>query len=206
MRIFLLISIISVILVGSTLLIFSESESLSQREHNVTEKNIIPELTSYEEAISIADDFLKEKVGDEFFAAHLRVMEVNERSDIPSTWVVLYEYNYNRYHVNLSVAINSGRIPKDDSRINLEFSNVVLEPQEILISQEEAKSIAQENGLEPPFTLFLSCEMEFHRICWRMVKENAEIGNLKGLLLDAESGIVLKTWVGGIGNSEVYLR
>jgi hypothetical protein len=66
---------------------------------------------------------------------------------------------------------------------------------EILISEEQAKVIAQEYGLYPPYNLILCCEMRFHRICWKITREDIE--NLKpedlaGLLIDAESGIVLE--------------
>jgi hypothetical protein len=66
-----------------------------------------------------------------------------------------------------------------------------LNPQEFLISEEQARVIAQENGLDPPYNLILFCELRFHRICWKITREdieNLETEDLAGLLIDAESG------------------
>lgn len=49
-----------------------------------------------------------------------------------------------------------------------------------------------------------SCNFSFHRICWIVVKEDREtldVEDLAGLLIDAESGIVLEKWIKGRLNS-----
>jgi hypothetical protein len=179
--------------------IFSQSNMSVSKEvppedvPNTPEK--LPPITSHEEAIAITDEFLKEKLGNEFFTNHIIFVEVDERPDIRSLWFVKYQYTYNEYTVNISVAIYLRQIPKDTSRIDIDFSHIILKPQEILISEEQAKIIAQENGLEPPYTLTLSCEPRYYRICWKILKEDTdlELGDLAGFLIDAETGEILET-------------
>jgi hypothetical protein len=160
---------------------------------NTPEK--LPRLTSDEEAIAIADEFLKEKLGNEFFNNHLKVIGVDRMFEYSSWWIVEYEYRYNEYIVDLSVSINAGSIPLDSSRIDVEYSGVILEPQKILISEEQAKIIAQENGLEPPYKIILYCKLHVYRICWQITKKDADLkpGDLAGFLIDAETGEVLDT-------------
>jgi hypothetical protein len=157
----------------------------------------LPPLTSHEEAINLADGFLKETFGDEFFQNRFTFVRVDERPDLSDTWFIVYDYFSNGYTVEMKVAINTGRIPEDLTRIDVDFSYVILQPLEILISDEEAKRIAQEYGLEPPYIVTLVCKPEFHRIFWKIVKENAEnldIGELVGVIIDAETGEVSGAW------------
>ncbi len=201
----LIASLVGIALVCSIVVILSESgyvHSVSREASEFVPKGPekLPPLTSHEEAISIANEFLTETLGDAFFQNHFTVMGLDETPHLPYTWVVLYQYNYNGYTIDTTVAVDISSILKNASRIVVNFSTVILEPQEILISEDEAKRIAQENGLEPPYIIILSCEVEFHRICWRVMKEdreNLKIDDLAGLLIDAENGNVLKKWVRG---------
>ncbi|MGD2248950.1 MAG: hypothetical protein PVF58_11140 [Candidatus Methanofastidiosia archaeon] len=160
---------------------------------NIPEK--LPRLTSDEEAIALADEFLKEQLGLEFFTAHFKVIGVDKIDERYSWWNVEYEYRYNEYTVDLSVSINVGRIPLDSSRIDVEYSDVILEPQKILISEEQARIIAQENGLEPPYKIILCCKLHGYRICWQITRKDADLKceDLAGFLIDAETGEVLDT-------------
>jgi hypothetical protein len=160
----------------------------------------LPRLTSDEEVIAIADEFLKKQLGLEFFTTHFKVIGVEKIDERYSWWTVKYEYRYNEYTVDLTVSINVGSIPLDSSRIDVEYSRTILEPQEILISEEQAKIIAQENGLEPPYRIILYCDLYVYRICWRIMKkdrENLGVEDIAGLLIDAENGEVLKEYLEG---------
>ena len=160
----------------------------------------LPPLTSHGEAINLTNEFLREQLGDDYFNDHFNVVGVEKPFERSTWWVVVYDYIYNEYIISLSVSINAGPILKDTSRIDVDFSTVLLEPQEILISEEQAKIIAQKYGLEPPYTIIFSCEVKFHRICWRIGKkdiENLKTDDLAGLLIDAENGQVLDSWVKG---------
>ncbi|MGD2250330.1 MAG: hypothetical protein PVF58_18175 [Candidatus Methanofastidiosia archaeon] len=195
----LILVIVCVALTCCIWAIFSQSNMSVSKEvppedvPNTPEK--LPPITSHEEAITITDEFLKEKLGNEFFAAHITFAEVDERPDIYSLWFVKYQYTYNEYTVTLLVAIDFNPIQEGTSRIAVGFSDVILKPQQILISEEQAKIIAQENGLEPPYTLTLSCEPRYYRICWEILKEDTdlELGDLAGFLIDAETGEILET-------------
>jgi len=197
-------SLVGAALVCSVVVIFSETQwitSVSEEvpsEHAPKVPEKLPPLTSNEEAIALADEFLKSKLGDEFFNNHFRVTGIEKIFERSSLSFVVYEYTYNEYTVKMSVAVDVGVVPKDASRIVVDFSTVILEPQGILISEEQAKIIAQEYGLEPPYMMILSCEVEFNRICWRIGKadeENIKFGDLAGLLVDAESGTVIDSWI-----------
>lgn len=207
----LIIIVVSTVLLCSVVVILSQSDIilLEQKlippgEYVPPERpEMLPELTSHEEAIALTDEFLKETLGEGFFDNYLTAKGVDELPYLPYTWAVLYEYTYNEYTVEFAVAIDIWSIPKDQSRIDVDFSCVILEPQKILISEEEAKRIAQEYGLEPPYNVIFSCEIRFHRICWRIVRkdrENVNVGDLSGLLIDAESGAILEAWAKGYGD------
>jgi len=199
----LIVSVVGVALVCSVVVILSESgyvhsvsEEVSSPENMPKGQVTLPALTSHEEAIDLADSFIKGTLGDEFFQNRFTFIRVDERPDLSDTWFVVYQYLSNGYTVEMKIAVNAGRIPEDRPRIHVELSFVILEPLEILISEEKAMIIAQENGLKPPYIkLTLSCELEFHRICWIVVKEDAELGELKGLAIDAENGAVLASWI-----------
>ncbi len=200
----LIISVVGAALVCSVVVIFSQTQWITSVSEEVPSEYtpIVPEklppLTSREEAIALADEFLKSTLGDEFFNDHFRVAGIDERPEIPFLWFVVYAYTYNEYSVEMLVAIDIDFIPEDASRIIVDFSGVILEPQGILISEEQAKIIAQEYGLEPPYMMILSCEVEFKRICWRIGKadeENIKFGDLAGLLVDAENGTVIDSWI-----------
>ena len=199
----LIVSLVGAALVCSLVIILSESGYVfsvaeeSSTGNVVTGPATLPPLTSQEEAINLADGFLRETLGEEFFLTHFIFVKVDERPDLFSTWFVIYEYTSNGYTVEMKVAINTGRIPEDLTRIDVDFSYVILQPLEILISDEEAKRIVQEYGLEPPYIVTLVCKPEFHRIFWKIVRENAEnleIGELVGVIIDAETGEISGAW------------
>jgi len=198
----LIVSVVGIALVCSVIVIVSESgnvtsvsEEASSEDAPPSQGGSLPPLTSHEEAISLADEFLIETFGEEFFQEHFTFSRIEERPDL-GTWFVIYHYTSHGYSVDMKIAVNSDRIPKDRPRIHVLFSSVILEPQEILISEEEAQRIAQEYGLEPPYMkLTLSCELVFQRICWIVVRENAEPEELEGVSIDAENGTVLQSWV-----------
>ena len=212
-RTFLIVSIVIAALVCSVVVILSQTELIYSESEAVPPDYVpaqparLPSLSSHEEAIVLADDFLTNLLGEEFFTNHFSVkevrpdvLEVNGTLYTLSTWFVVYHYTYNEYNTDMFVAVFSGAISEGTSRITVDNSLIILEHQEILISEEQARVIAQENGLYPPYNLILCCEMRFHRICWKITRENIE--NLKpedlaGLLMDAESGTVLERWVRG---------
>lgn len=209
----IIVIVVSIVSLCSIVLIVSESQSnivhlrqevIPPGEYVPPKKpEMLPKLTSHEEAIAITDDFLKETLGEEFFFNYLNAKGVDEMPYVPYTWAVLYQYAYNGYTVEFIIIIDIDPIPKDQSRIDPDISSVILEPQKVLISEEEAKRIAQEYGLEPPYNVILSCEVEFHRICWRITKkdrENLNLGYLSGVIVDAENGAVLDSWTRGIGD------
>ena len=178
--------------------IFSESKEVPSEMPSQPEE--LPPLASHEEAISIAHEFLSEVLGDEFFNSHFTLVKVDERPVLPTTWFVIYQYTSGEHTLDLSVALYCGHIPRDSSRIDVELSQVILQPQGILISEEQAQIIAQSSGLEPPYKITLSCDLSFHRICWVVMKDDSEtldVGDLMGLLIDAENGAVLETWTKG---------
>ncbi|MBU7027103.1 MAG: hypothetical protein HXS48_09175 [Theionarchaea archaeon] len=200
----LIISVVGAALVCSVVVIFSQTQWITSVSEEVPSEYtpIVPEklppLTSQEEAIALADEFLRNTLGDEFFNDHFRVTGIEKIVERSSLSFVVYEYTYNEYTVKMSVAVDVGVVPKDASRIVVYLSTVILEPQGILISEEQAKIIAKEYGLEPPYMMILSCEVEFKRICWRIGKadeENIKFGDLAGLLVDAENGTVIDSWI-----------
>jgi hypothetical protein len=202
----LIVSLVGVALICSIVVIFSESKRVHSMSEEASPEDVpemsdeLSPLPSHEDAIYLTNEFLKERLGDEFFYNHLKVIEIDEFPHLRYTWIVVYQYTYNGYTVDVTVAINIDSISKDTSRIDVDFSNVILSPQKILISEKEAKRVAQENGLEPPYTVILSCEVGFYRICWRVVKTDLEdlgTNDLAGVLIDAENGTVLNTWVRG---------
>jgi hypothetical protein len=205
---FLIIALVSIVLLCSVVVIFSQPDifHLEQKlippgEYVPTGPEKDPPLTSHEEAIKLTDEFLKEKLGNEFFETHVKIKGVDEWPYSPSTWIVLYNYTYNGYTVEFMIAVNIWYVPVGTSRIVANVSNFISEPQKILISEEDAKRIAQEYGLEPPYNMILSCEIEYHRICWRVVKkdfENVKVGELAGVIIDAETGIIMDASPKGI--------
>ena len=209
----IIVIVVSIVSLCSIVLIVSESQSTIVHIHQEIippgeyvppkKPEMLPTLTSHREAIALTDDFLKETLGEKFFFNYLKVKGVDEMPYLPYTWAVLYSYMYNGYTVEFMIIVDIDPIPKDQSRIDPDISNVILEPQKIFISEEEAKFIAQEYGLEPPYNVILSCEVEFHRICWRIAKKDREkltMKDLAGLIIDAENGEVLTAWTRGIGD------
>lgn len=199
----LIVSGVAVALVCSIVVILSESGYIHSVSKEVSSENVprghvtLPPLTSHEEAINLADNFVKETLGDKFFQNRFTFIRVDERPDLSDTWFVVYEYASNGYTIEMKVAVNAGHIPDDRPRIHVESSYVILEPQEILISEDKAVIIAQENGLEPPYVITLFCRAELHRIYWKIVRQNAEAlneGALVGVIIDAETGAVLDAW------------
>jgi hypothetical protein len=164
----------------------------------------LPPLESYEEAIALADAFLIETLGEEFFNERFTFVEIEEFSNaneqhplLSIIWFICYDYYSNGYTVRMDVAVNANQIPVDRPRINVLFSHVILEPQEILITEEQAKIIAQENGLKPPFKLMLECGSVFidrqhvNRIYWRLISPNHEKGDFFGIIIDVETGYIV---------------
>ncbi|KYK38242.1 MAG: hypothetical protein AYK18_17595 [Theionarchaea archaeon DG-70] len=198
----LIVSVVGIALVCSVIVIVSESGNVTSVSEEVSSPENIPEghkmlppLTSHEEAISLADEFLVETFGEEFFHDHFAFSRIEERPDL-GKWFVIYEYTSHGYTVDMRVAVNSDHIRKNRPRVDVLFSYIILEPQEILISEEEAKRIAQEYGLEPPYMkLTLSCKFELRRICWIVVREDVKYEELKGVAIDAENGTVLQSWI-----------
>jgi len=199
----LIVIVVSTVLLCSVVVILSQSgivlleqKLIPPGEYVPPERpEMLPKLTSHEEAIALTDEFMKETLGEEFFDNYLKVKGVDELPYSPSTWIVLYEYVYDGYTVEFLIVIDIRCVPKGTSRIDADVSNVILEPQEILISEEEAKRIAQEYGLEPPYNVILSCEVGFHRICWRITRKDLEgltEYDLAGVIIDAESGEILE--------------
>ena len=209
-RKFLIVTAACVILLCSVVVVLSQSNIVHLKQELIPPGEYVPTgpemdspLTSHEEAIKLTDEFLKEKLGNEFFETHIKVKGVDEWPYSPSTWIVLYDYTYNGYTVEFMIAVNIWYVPVGTSRIDVDFSCTILEPQKILISEEDAKRIAQEYGLEPPYNFILSCEIEYHRICWRIASRNEESltqYDLLGVIIDAENGAVLATWTKGIGD------
>lgn len=142
-------------------------------------------IASREDAVRLADQFLRDNLG-EFFDNHFTYQYTDEREDL--RWAVVYTYTYNGYCVLMSVGIDTGLLPQYTSRIDPQLTAAIQEPQKILLSKEEAVAIAQEYGVEPPYTILLSFEPLLNRICWKIVKD-AENGAV--LLIDAENGAVL---------------
>ena len=202
-----IVIIVGAVLLCSGVIIFSQPDivHLEQKlippgEYVPTGPELLPQITSYEEAIAITDAFLRENLGTEFFETHLKVKGIDEMPYLPSTWAVVYEYTYHEYTVEFMIVIDIWRVPPGTSRVDEDFSCVILEPQEILISEEEAKRIAQEFGLVQPYDTVLFCGVEYHRICWiisRRDKENLTEYDLSGVIIDAENGTVLKSWTSG---------
>jgi hypothetical protein len=199
----LIVSLVGAALVCSFVVILSESGYVfsvaeeSSTGNVVTGPATLPPLTSHEEAVNLADGFLKETFGDEFFQNRFTFVRVDERPDLSDTWFIVYDYFSNGYTVEMKVAVNAGRIPEDRPRIDVDFSEIILQPLEVLISEEEAKRIAQEKGLEPPYIMTLFCRRAFNRIYWKIVRDNAEnlnLGELVGVVIDAETGEVLDAW------------
>jgi hypothetical protein len=199
----LIVSLVGAALVCSLVVILSESGYVFSVSREASSEEFVPKgpetlppLTSHEEAIFLANEFLKEKLGNEFFCNHFTVIGLDETPHLPYTWVVLYHYTYKEYIIDTTVAVDIGPIPENASRILVNISTIILEPQEILVSEEHVKNIAQEYGLEPPYKeLELFCNLRFHRLCWKIVKEDAESTELEGLVIDAENGTVLESWI-----------
>jgi hypothetical protein len=165
----------------------------------------LPPLESYDEAIALADAFLIETLGEEFFNERFTFIEVEEFTDplieeipgISVTWFIHYDYYSNGYTVRMKIAVNANQIPVDRPRISILSSNVILEHQEILITEEQAKAIAEENGLKPPFEVNLRCssvlidKQHIDRIYWNIISQNNEKSAFFGIIIDAATGAVL---------------
>jgi hypothetical protein len=148
-------------------------------------------IASREDAVRLADQFLRDNLGA-FFDNHVTYQCIDEREDLPFRWVVMYRYTYNGHTVLMSVGIDTGLLPHYTSRIDPFLTTALKEPQSIVISTREAAAIASEYGFEPPYTMTLSCEPHFCRICWKIVKDTEN--GTAGLLIDAENGAVLSIW------------
>lgn len=205
-----IIAFVSIVLLCSVVVIFSQPEIVLIEQKLIPPGEYVPTLperdppiTSHGEAIKLTDEFLKERLGNEFFEIHIKVKGVDELPNSPSTWIVLYDYTYNEYTVEIMIAIDIWYVPIGTSRVVANVSNFISEPQKILISEEDAKGIAQEYGLEPPYEVILFCEPRFRRICWRVSrkdKENLTEYDLSGAIIDAENGTVLAAWTRGYGD------
>ena len=91
----LVVFLVGAALVCSLVVILSESGYVfsvaeeSSTGNVVTGPVTLPPLTSHEEAITLADGFLKETFGDEFFQNRFTFVRIDERPDIPSTWFIV---------------------------------------------------------------------------------------------------------------------
>lgn len=186
--------------------IFSQSRNVisvseeSSTGYVFTGPATLPPLTSHEEAVNLTDKLLKEMLGYEFFQNHFTLVRVDEEPDSFYDWVVVYNYFSNGYTVEMRITVNWRQISEYYPRIDIRSSRMILYPQEILITEDEAKQITKEYGITPPYTMILSCELEFYRICWRITKKGVEElnrGELAGIIIDAENGIVLYAWERG---------
>lgn len=164
------------------------SEIIVESKKGYQPRNV--RITSREDAIQVADQHLRDNLG-EFFDNHFTYRCIDEREDLPFRWVVVYRYTYNGYSVLMSVGIDTGLLPHYTSRIDPHLTTALNKPQSIVISTKKAAAIAKEYGFEPPYTMTLSCEPHFCRICWKIVKDTE---NGTGLLIDAENGAVLSIW------------
>jgi len=119
----LIISVVGAALVCSVVVIFSQTQWITSVSEEVPSEYapVVPEklppLTSDEEAIALADEFLKSTLGDEFFNDHFRVTGIEKIVERSSLSFVVYDYTYNEYTVKMSVAVDVGVVPKDASRI-----------------------------------------------------------------------------------------
>ena len=80
--------------------IFSESKEVPPETPSPSEK--LPPLVSHEEAILIANEFLNEMLGDEYFNSHFTFAEIDERSLMPTTWFVIYQFTSGEHTLNVS--------------------------------------------------------------------------------------------------------
>jgi hypothetical protein len=96
-----------------------EQKLIPPGEYVPTGPEMDPPLTSHEEAIKLTDEFLKEKVGNEFFGSYIKVKGVDEWPYSPSTWIVLYDYTYNGYNIEFMIAIDIWYVLKDRPHIQL---------------------------------------------------------------------------------------
>ena len=59
-------------------------------------------LTGYEQGIQIADNYLKQKLGESYFNSHFEVLGVEVRKNVPSSWFIVYKFKSNNFEINLT--------------------------------------------------------------------------------------------------------
>lgn len=150
-------------------------------------------LTSYSEAVEIADQYLNQKLGADFVLQHFESVGVEQRPDVPNIWFVLYKYRSNGYELELSVAVDAGYLEPGSSRVRWEASRMIEKPQEIKLSAEVAEAIASERGLQGPYNATLSFHWESRRIAWMVTRGcPCNLGETIGYMIDAEDGTILQ--------------
>ena len=149
-------------------------------------------ITSPNRAEEIVVSYLENKFGPEFFKKHFTIMGVNE-TDIPHVWFVTLEYKSGSYSVKMHVALDTWWKDIGAERISFGLSNIINEPQEILVSREEAENIASKEGLPQPYISML--EVRHGRIVWVVTSQNFEeypAGYIIRIVIDAENGTILE--------------
>ncbi len=150
-------------------------------------------LPSRDEAVIIADEFLRKQLGPTFMASHLKIKGVEEQEFSPSLWFILYEYTDRGYTADLTMAIDHTDSPSDPSRVVWDVSRMLASPQEVLLSEEDAERIASEAGLAGPHLADLRFHWEDRRLVWMVW--NPEIRGpeeVAGYVVDAESGEIVQ--------------
>ena len=157
-------------------------------------------VTSHNEAIKLANDYLNTTLGSDFVKNHFEVLGIDERPDIRSVWFIVYKYKSNGYEINLSTAVDISNHPEDLARIAKELSHTMEYPQEIKLSQTDAETIASDKGLTPPYSTGLYWHKK--RIAWVVTHPTKTFGEISGYIIDAENGEILEklvyTRLGGV--------
>jgi hypothetical protein len=148
-----------------------------------------PALSSYTEAVAIADAYLEDRLGAGFESSHMELLGLDERPDIPSLWFVVYRYHSTGNSVDLSVAVDHGSSPGDPSRIAEDVCKMIGAPQEIRISKELAEQIVLDRGVPGPYSTILELDRVSRRLVWLVQNHDVvEPGAVKGFKVDAETG------------------
>ena len=149
-------------------------------------------VTSHNEAIELANDYLNTTLGSDFVKSHFEVLGIDERPDMPSVWLVLYKYKSSGYEIDLSLAVDVGVSLEKPSRI-IKESDMIGSPQEIKLSQSDAETIASEEGLAPPYSTSLSLYWKEKRIAWGVTQNSVKtLDRTERYMIDAENGEILE--------------
>ena len=140
----------------------SRTEFQWQLVYNVTGN---PDLTVFlvkkiqpEEGFGIADKYIVDMVGKDYFDAHFKRKSFESNT---AHYSYIYGYSHNPGDIELSMWVRLG----NDRRVI--GQHVVTTPQEITVSMEQAIDIGRKNGLEEP--LSAAPVLVGGIICWRVV-------------------------------------